>query len=305
MRTLSYIREFADGSIVNDTNASIFTPLMEPHQDVIRFSCLDAERSLLYTVGKQIFPHNFEFTNSSTRWTVVFVSEGCLFCGEEQLSAGDFVVIPPTRSYTLFSRKASGCYYWMTTNDEFLIDILELCGYSDEDIMKGHTDKIPELLAEFDRTIYSFSHDCDQRVYIIGRFSETYAFLSKEVVASKKVDVHLFKRILSCVEYAYGKITVNELAERFFISRRYLYAMFKKYRNISPIQYILDVRMKAADKFLSTTDFSIARIANLVGYSDYYHFTRIYKKYYSILPSVRRKQARDQRLIDRKEESNQ
>ena len=87
-----------------------------------------------------------------------------------------------------------------------------------------------------------------------------------------------------------GNITVDYLAKHAFVSRRYLYSMFKEYKNMSPTEYITSVRMRVADDYLTSTDFSVSKIAELLGYADYTHFTRAYTKFFKIAPSKRRKQ---------------
>lgn len=293
---LTYIRHIYDGKREASDKPDVFSPISEPHQDVVRYSCMQGDNAIIYTWGKQLFPKNYELTNSPQRWTVICMIEGELFCGKEQLFAGDFSIIPSSCSHTLRSRNEDVKFYWCTTNDEHLIHILSICGYGGQEIMKGHTQRVKPIVEVFENTLYHFPGDCDQRVYFMSAYTALFSFLSnvKNDEQMQKVSEQLFSRCLSHIEHAYGNVSVDYLAKRYFISRRYLYAMFKEYKNISPIDYILSVRMKAADKFLSTTDLSVSRIADLTGYSDYNHFTRAYKKYFGMLPSKRRKLIRTQ-----------
>lgn len=293
---LTYIRHIYDGKREASNLPDVFTPTSLPHQDVLRYSCMQNEEQIIYTWGKQIFPKNYDSTNSPQRWTVVCVIEGELVCGKELLQAGDFAIIPSTCSHTLRSKNEEVCFYWCTTNDEHLINVLALCGYRGQEIMKGHIEQNKPIVEIFDRTLYHFPEKCDERVFFMSAYTALFSYLSntKNDEQMQKVSEQLFIRCLSHIENAYGNVSVDYLAKRYFISRRYLYAMFKEYRNMSPIDYILSVRMKAADKFLTTTDFSVSHIAELTGYSDYNHFTRAYKKYYGVLPSKRRKLSKNE-----------
>ena len=67
---------------------------------------------------------------------------------------------------------------------------------------------------------------------------------------------------------------------------------------MSPVEYILAVRMQSADKYLRSTNYSIAEIAELTGYSNYSHFSRAYTKYFSISPSDRRKQITEAQFLE-------
>lgn len=288
---LTYIRHVYDGKREASSSPDVFTPIEAPHQDVVRFSCMQGDDVMISTWGKQIFPGNFEMSNSHERWTIIVMVKGDLFCGREELSDGDFEIIPSSCTHTLRSKGEEVLFYWCTTNDEILINTLSLCGYRGQEIMKGHTDRIKQISELFERILYRFPEECDQRIYFMSAFTELFSYLSNATNNDQThiISEQLFRRCISHIEYCYGNVSVDYLAKRYFISRRYLHAMFKEYKNISPLEYILAVRMKAADKFLLTTDFSVSRIAELTGYSDYNHFTRAYKKHFGMLPSKRRK----------------
>ena len=292
---LTYIRHIYDGKREASNKPDVFVPTPLPHQDVVRYSCIQNEEQLIYTWGKQNLPKNFESAHSPQRWTIICMIDGELVCGTEILQAGDYIIIPSACSHTFRSNNDEAHFYWCTTNDEYLVNLLKLCGYSGKEIVKGHTEGGKAISDVFDRTLYHFPKECDERIYFMSSFTALFSFLStaKNEEQMQKVSEQLFNRCLSHIESAYGNVSVDYLAKRYFISRRYLYAMFKEYKNMSPIDHILSVRMKAADKFLTTTDFSVSHIAELTGYSDYNHFTRAYKKYFGVLPSKRRKNAKN------------
>ncbi len=54
--------------------------------------------------------------------------------------------------------------------------------------------------------------------------------------------------------------------------------LFFKYRQIRPIDYLIDYRMKIATELLRSGDYSVAQAAHQVGYKDPCYFSRIYKK---------------------------
>lgn len=294
MQKVTYIRHVYDAERVVSDTPDVFSPMTEPHQDVLRYSGMINGESLIYTVGRQVFPRSCEQTNSPSRWTIIVVVDGELMLGRESLTKGDFVVIPSTHSYSLISKKKEVMFYWATTNDMQIIRTLLSCGYNEKDIMLGHLDEMKYVTKQFDRILYQFPYDspCDHRVYLAGQLTSLIAYLAFGQIKAQRVSEQLFNRIISSIEHSYGCMTVEEISKHFFISRRYLYALFMDYKNLSPLEYIVKVRMQAAEKLLLTSEYSIAKIAELTGYSDYNHFTRAYKRFYGVLPSKRRKQAR-------------
>ena len=54
---------------------------------------------------------------------------------------------------------------------------------------------------------------------------------------------------------------------------------------ITPMQYILSLRISAAKRYLDSTNKSIAEIASAVGYDNPLYFSRIFKKHTGYSPS--------------------
>lgn len=298
---LTYIRHYFDNRKRETAEtAEVFSPLPEgsPYQDVLRLACMDKDLSLLYTVGKSVFPQRYEQFTAPQRWTIFYIAGGTLFFGREPLEAGDFIVVPSAFSHQLSTKKESCCYYWLATNDEWLLRSFSMAGYGEAEVAKGHIDDTQPVTDILEGTLYHFPGQCDRRLYLISRFTQLLSHLSAYATATGRVSEQLLLRCISHIETTYGALTVEDLAKHFFINRRYLYGIFMEYKKISPMKYIQSVRMKAADKFLLTTDYSIAKIAELTGYSNYNQFTRAYKEYYAIQPSKKRETMKSRHLSD-------
>ncbi len=88
------------------------------------------------------------------------------------------------------------------------------------------------------------------------------------------------------------KITLQELADRFFISPYYLDRKFKACVGYSINQYVIDRRMGEAQRMLIFEDRSIKEIALAVGYGNLQYFYATFKKYTGKSPSVFRREFR-------------
>lgn len=80
------------------------------------------------------------------------------------------------------------------------------------------------------------------------------------------------------------KLTVDELAEKFSISRRNFERRFKKACGNSPIEYIQRVKIEAAKKSLESTRENINEVMYAVGYSDSKSFRATFKKNTGLSP---------------------
>ncbi len=80
------------------------------------------------------------------------------------------------------------------------------------------------------------------------------------------------------------KITIDELSDRFALSRRSLERRFKKATNNTVSEYIQRVKVEAAKKSFETSRKNIGEVMFDVGYSDTKSFREIFKKITGMTP---------------------
>ncbi|BFT74768.1 AraC family transcriptional regulator [Paenibacillus sp. P36] len=80
-------------------------------------------------------------------------------------------------------------------------------------------------------------------------------------------------------------ITVASLAENVNVSPRYLSQLFMKYTGFSLREYITRVRMDRARFLLSETSMNITEVASALGFTDVYHFSKMFKSHNGAPPS--------------------
>ncbi|MFT4007151.1 MAG: AraC family transcriptional regulator, partial [Lacrimispora sp.] len=80
-------------------------------------------------------------------------------------------------------------------------------------------------------------------------------------------------------------ITLNELADKFYISPNYLGTLFKKNLGIGIREYQTTIRLEQADTLIASGKFKLYQVAQMVGYSNYEYFRKIYCKYKGKNPS--------------------
>lgn len=94
--------------------------------------------------------------------------------------------------------------------------------------------------------------------------------------------------VLKIIEYLHGhyaeQITLQSLAEHFFISKTSLIYIFKKHTSCSPIDFLLNVRLTKAKEMLVSTKKSVEEIAEACGFSSANYFGLIFKKKEGLSP---------------------
>lgn len=87
-----------------------------------------------------------------------------------------------------------------------------------------------------------------------------------------------------------NELTVQNIANLFYVSPTYLSRLFKKEINCSVIEYINKQRIKRSTFLLKDTDLPIHNISTIVGINDLNYFSRLFKKYIGNTPSQYRKE---------------
>ena len=85
-------------------------------------------------------------------------------------------------------------------------------------------------------------------------------------------------------------ISISELAEMNHMSEATFTRLFKKNLNVTPSQYIINLRLEQAANLLTNTQKSIAEIAQSCGFFDSSHFIDKFKRKYQLTPKDYRKQ---------------
>ncbi|QJD86172.1 helix-turn-helix domain-containing protein [Cohnella herbarum] len=92
-------------------------------------------------------------------------------------------------------------------------------------------------------------------------------------------------------------VTLETLAEIVALDPSYLVRLFKKHMNMTPFEYLRDLRLRAAASYLSGSDMPISSIVQETGFNSVHHFTRLFKSHYGQSPAEWRKQLKSQELM--------
>lgn len=80
-------------------------------------------------------------------------------------------------------------------------------------------------------------------------------------------------------------ITVSQLAELACLSEDRFGHLFREAMGQSPLKYINAIRLRKAMRLLQTGDYTVTEVADAVGFQDYNHFGRLFRKFYGTTPN--------------------
>ncbi|HEY5586856.1 MAG TPA: response regulator [Ruminiclostridium sp.] len=87
--------------------------------------------------------------------------------------------------------------------------------------------------------------------------------------------------------YSKESLSLDQIAESIFINSSYLSKVFKRELQFTIIEYLTNFRMKIAQKLLQgNPEMQLSELAEKVGYSDPYYFSKSFKKHFGISPST-------------------
>lgn len=105
------------------------------------------------------------------------------------------------------------------------------------------------------------------------------------IVSSEKTNI--VNSILQYLSQNYMKqISLHRIANNMFLSPVYISKIFKEETGESPINHLIRIRLTKAQELLNSGNIPIKTVARNVGYEDAYYFSKLYKKYYGIPPSL-------------------
>ncbi|MBW4080005.1 response regulator [Paenibacillus sp. S150] len=122
---------------------------------------------------------------------------------------------------------------------------------------------------------------------LFDRFKEFFIKQSGEEIHISNDTV---KKIINYVDHVFTEdIMLGTLSKEFNISIGYLSSLIKKETGKTYSEYIQNKRLSLAKELLQDFSLSIHEIVERVGYKDYFHFNKLFKKHYGITPSKYRK----------------
>lgn len=90
--------------------------------------------------------------------------------------------------------------------------------------------------------------------------------------------------ILNYIQTNYLDVTLEDLSEKFYLSKPYLSKYIKEKSGVTFGETVKHVRMKKARALLKSTNMTVENIALSVGYQNVEHFNRLFKKAYKMTP---------------------
>lgn len=199
-------------------------------------------------------------------------------------------------------------------DEQFLNDFKNSWVFNGSHLFGRNTFKAKQLL-EFDETIYPLTGEMLYNVYHLKQYLDdgmhdellineylhhcliNYFSIYDEEIFNKADKLHflnpntkleILRRLNLAKEYLYSNynqnISLEDLAEHSCLSVNHLLRTFKQAFNLTPHQFLIQLRLRRAQLLLKSTSYPINEVVNLIGFECPSSFIRLFKTHYKITP---------------------
>jgi len=202
---------------------------------------------------------------------ITYIQNGKKFISNTNVA----VILPKGKSYDIHGDKAGSFPVINFDCLEYLCDEIQLIPIQNS----------KQMMADYERINKLFHFD-GNRAQI---FSIFYGMLHR--LSFDNIPYEL-KNAMQMIKNDYNdpSLTNARLADECNMSEVYFRKLFSKYFNTSPKQFVIDVRLQKAKQLLTEGVLNVSLISESCGFSNPYHFCRIFKQYTGMTPSEYRKE---------------
>lgn len=166
-------------------------------------------------------------------------------------------------------------------------------------VLRNGTEKNREITPLLDQAYSCYRNGTDGYELRIRSLMDRVWIALREEIIDKYPDKHRarpgeerLKSILLFLQNNYGTdISVADMASVGNISERECSRCFKKHLGITPMEYLLNLRLEKACELLGSTGLSIGEIASACGFSSASYFAKKFREQYRVSPRIYRSKA--------------
>lgn len=113
---------------------------------------------------------------------------------------------------------------------------------------------------------------------------------TEEIAMPTNLDNEFMQKVTTLVKENLGKdLTVDTLCAGMNMSRTSFYNKIKALTGMAPNDFIRNIRMQEAATLLRSQKYTVAEVADMMGFADPKYFTDTFKKFYGVPPSIYKK----------------
>ena len=199
-----------------------------------------------------------------------------------KLDSNKLLFIEQNQEIQVLSKTAA--YFIVGFNGELVSKLFNLDIIQKKNILIDVNDELKKVL--FEMFSYYQKTNCIN-LYILGLFYQVVHFINGYINSDgEQVDnnAHI-KHAIRYMEINYAQnIGIVDIASACKVNPNYLTNLFQREIGVSPIQYLISIRMAHAKNLLLARRYTLQEIGLRVGYKTASYFSQAFKKFYGLSP---------------------
>lgn len=260
-----------------------------------------------------LYPVSLGMTQAASNYKLQQGNEDCytlIYCfsgkgklqykGRERvIERGDLVIIKPNSPFTFTIAQSNettlNSVYWVNFTGDLAHDFAERLLMK----MEGGVAQVGvqnNIVTDFDHLLAlgARGYTATNVIHAVHILQQALSFLALQLRltifnSNSSFDLEAVEALMR--NSLHQELSLDTLAHYSQLSKFHFAKKFKELTDSSPIQHFINMKIQHACSQLDNTDITIKDIANDLGYSDPYYFSRLFKKVVGISP----KQYRDSR----------
>ena len=210
-------------------------------------------------------------------------------------------LVPPNAPVHYYSKRPAKKIevYWINFYGKDCEKLISMTAFSKTPVLQLPANVRTSILSNFKEalSLCNYQHIqgiiCNQILSTIIKALLINSKLFVEATPRKKLTD--FDKIITLINTNLFSPNLNAkfICNQCYITPEHLSRLFKKNMNLHFSSYVNTERIKKASALLIDTDYTLVKIAELVGYGDVYYFCKIFKKYRLMTPTEYRKKHTD------------
>lgn len=242
--------------------------------------------------------HSTIHTHHFTELLYVINGRGTVIVGDEeiQVTECDLVIINPYSEHTEKSITDTPLEYIALGIEGLIFSPPKktdspIAFYNYKDEQEEYLFYLEQLLEEVQtkQDHYPLAAQNVLNILLIKIFRKNAFTVEKTVAQKLNKDIAYVKNY---IEQSFSEeITLDSLAKLSHINKYYLAHSFKTIIGVSPIEYLISIRIRESKILLKTTNYPISYISVIVGFSSQSFFSQSFKRVTTMTPSKYRKRS--------------
>lgn len=251
----------------------------------------------IYSCGSGILKNDDTFKHDTGKdFSLAIVSKGnaiVFFDNREYyVETGQGYVVVPSSNCTVMAKPDSNCTIeWVSFNGFFAERYLLRARLSAKKPVFSYK-RDDEMIRRFQKLVESSKIKYNRYCKMLSLLYEIVSCLideEKDKQDYPKLDYgtqdYIWNAMRFIDDHYSENITIVQIAEHLGITRKYFSHIFHELVHISPQEYLINIRMQKACELLRNNKNSVTETAMAVGYSDPFHFSKMFKKRIGLSPS--------------------